>query len=124
MDALSRKAPKETDPPPSLVSWLASSGLAVGADLTSASLPIFFFLDKTILEILMYNEMRRVDLLLAAADAPTPLERLKKLLSYYFSCCVLEEFGKKPLTSRPGETIGCTFGSETHFHSEQVLLYF
>lgn len=107
-----------------LISWLAASGLAAGADLSRVSLPMPFFLPKTMLEMLLQTEMRRVDLLLQVSHAPGPLDRFKRMLAYYFSCCALEAFGKKPLYSRPGETIGAMYaapdGVPTHFFAEQV----
>eukprot|EP00667_Euglena_gracilis_P017827 EG_transcript_18856 len=87
-------------------------------------MPIPFFLEKTMLELLQQNEMRRVDLLLQACQAATPLDRFKGLLSYYFSCCGIEAFGKKPLYSSPGETIGSKYvapdGNCTYFFAEQL----
>jgi len=108
----------------SLLRHLAASGLAVGSDISRVSVPVPLFLPKTMLEILQQNEMRRVDLLLQAAQAPTPLDRFKGILAYFFSCCTLEQFGRKPLYSCPGETIGSKYetpdGGETFFFAEQV----
>eukprot|EP00668_Euglena_longa_P046117 GGOE01061801.1.p3 GENE.GGOE01061801.1~~GGOE01061801.1.p3 ORF type:complete len:348 (-),score=108.11 GGOE01061801.1:367-1410(-) len=109
---------------PSLLTWLASSGFVAGSDISRVSMPIPFYLDKTMLDLMVQNEMRRVDLLLQACQADTPLNRFKGLLSYYFSCCMTETFGKKPLYPSPGETIGCKYvapdGNCTYFFAEQL----
>uniref|UniRef100_A0A7S1NF52 Oxysterol-binding protein n=1 Tax=Eutreptiella gymnastica TaxID=73025 RepID=A0A7S1NF52_9EUGL len=89
-------------------------------------MPVPFFLDKTMLEMLHQNEMRRVDLLLHAGRRDTPVRRFLGVLEYIFSCCLLEEFGRKPLLSRPGETIASVYrspdGGCAHFFAESLPL--
>lgn len=107
--------------------WEFLKDVGTGTDLTRISVPAYFIMPRSILEVCARNYMDHIDILVKANEEPHAIDRFSGVMLYLLS--VLNELvqvyqsGKKPFNPILGEVFECSAkcgSSVTRFVAEQV----